>query len=778
MSINESENENTSVTAIKIVTIIALLAYCVSGTLLTLANKLAIVAFSCANLLLVLQNGVTVVLLIIGARTFPNTFGAMPTMNKTILVTWLPLVFLFVSMLTSSLYGLLYVSVPTLIVVRNLSTLSVAVLEYIVLGRRIGYLSICTLIGMFGGAILYAKHDLFFSISGYAWLCINVIGTSVYQVYMKKIIHLPLVADIGPVGMSYYNNLLSLPPLIILAYLTGEFTQMSSEIYLKHSRNTESMVVILISCVLGFCLSVSAFKLNTLISATSMMVANNANKFVVIMLSEIIIESTLDITAYISAIFVLFFGWLYSQTTKSFSKIFLFIILIALVILCAIFLHEYSGVIKKNLMNQNQTVFADETSNDEEGYQSYLPLKVPRRPVQHITPEIIVRKTTDFQLPKICSNRNAPIWETCDPKRCAPSTESPNWEYPNITVTGEKTSDFVNRVLKIAWGANPPSVDLYLRSGCEGIMKMKYLFESVEIFWPRFLGSIIVVLDPEDEVTLKHFLPTNPVHRYVVAFEHVPCMPERILYQYSYLNVDRHSTADYVVTIGGDCIFHSPVTPDLIFRQGRVILSSSRTFQGSMWIDSVNAMLGVSMYDGHYMVTQPVTFALSTFSSFRKWFYESQGLCYEDRLSELSIKHYPTFCWMCQLGTYLERAYPIQNQCELYWYQHLDNPSLEPILRYAAHVTYETSYSQTCEQDKCYKKTANDAIKQGLCRAFGESMFIFCSNYSDLTYINKVTFTYANAEIQTANQTARLNALNKYLKRLSYATKIALNTNI
>ncbi|CAF1400356.1 unnamed protein product, partial [Rotaria sordida] len=202
-------------------------------------------------------------------------------------------------------------------------------------------------------------------------------------------------------------------------------------------------------------------------------------------------------------------------------------------------------------------------------YQSFLPVSKLSKLSPRVSPGILIKNTTEFQLPKICVNRNASIWKICKAIPCTPYIDKPNWNYPRTTMAGEKTGDFVNRVLEIAWGSNPPSVDLYLRSGCNGIMEMKYLFQSIEIFWPRFLGSIIIVLDAGDEAILKYLLPEKPAHHYIIEFEHTPCVPGRVFNQYSYLNLDRHSSADYVVTIDSDCILHSPVTPDLIFRQGR-----------------------------------------------------------------------------------------------------------------------------------------------------------------------------------------------------------------
>ena len=745
--------------------LLILLLYCFSGTLLTLLNKLAVIVFPYPNTLLLLQNGTAVIFFVLGSYICRETLCLIPSLNMKIMRLWIPAVLCFVLMLISSLFALRYVSVTAVIVMRNLSTLMVAILEYIFLVQKINKLSIATLVCMLIAAILYAKHDLTFSAPGYTWLCINVIGTSVYQVYVKKIINLPLLKDIGPIGMSFYSNILSLPILMGLSFLMGEIRTILLKFNLEFIYDLHAIGIVLFSCVCGFTLSTSAFALNRLISATSMMVANNVNKFSVIVVSEIFLQSTLDLVASTAAVFALFLGYLYSQASKRFSKsIFVF----------AIILFTASVSMLEYINRQSGALVAIDKIKGREVYEWYLAKLNPSQNSYHLPPGFQVRKTKEFLLPKICSARNASAWKMCDTAGCIPYNGTQNWTYPLTTNKGERAGGFINRVLEIAWGSNPPAIDLYLRSGCHGIMEMKYLLESIEIFWPRFLGSVLIVLDAGDEVILKQLLPRNPTHHYVIAFEHLPCLPGRILNQYSYLNLDQHCTADYVVTIDSDCVFHSPVTPDLIFRQGKVILASSRTFQKDLWHKSIDAVLGVDYYDAQYMVTQPVTFALSTFTLFRDWFYRSQGVCYEDRIAKLSSEHYPTFCWMCQLGTYLERGSPPKNDYEQYWYQDLDNPTLQPMLRYAIHVPYEPNGSNECREPICHGKNANEIITQGLCRAFGPSVFKQCTDYNDFSYVDKSTFFYANADIMAANASARAKALKEYLQRLSNVTKIAL----
>ena len=369
-----AEKDETGNTKVKTRTLLTLLLYCISGSLLTLVNKLAIVAFPFPNMLLVLQNGATVILLVM---SFVHASTVIPPLSMAILKVWIPVVLLFVTMLISSLFALVYVSVPTVIVIRNLSTLSVAVLEYFLLNTAIDYLSVATLFGMLFGAVFYAIHDMTFSIPGYAFLLANVIGTSCYQIYIKKIVNMPDMKDMGPTGMSYYNNLISLPILIILAVVMGELRTLSSYVRSMFLPQMKSICVVLLSCILGFSLSTSAFALNKLISPTSIMVANNVNKFSLIFLSEVLVQSTLDVTASVGAVSVLFFGWLYSQTKERFAKpLLLFATIVLLVLYTTLeFKHAFIPIM-------NSDLFSSSNAREQNNAPSWTKSVTPATPMR------------------------------------------------------------------------------------------------------------------------------------------------------------------------------------------------------------------------------------------------------------------------------------------------------------------------------------------------------------------------------------------------------------
>ena len=149
---------------------------------------MAIVSFPHPNLLLLGQNGVTLLLLMLGMKVAPSTFATPPPVNAQVAGRWLPLVCLFVCMLTSSLLALKYVTAVTLIVLRNLTSLVVAALEYFYLGAAVSAVALASLIGMLFGAVLYGYNDVYVSSSGYFWLFVNVVSTSAFQVHNQLLL--------------------------------------------------------------------------------------------------------------------------------------------------------------------------------------------------------------------------------------------------------------------------------------------------------------------------------------------------------------------------------------------------------------------------------------------------------------------------------------------------------------------------------------------------------------------------------------------------------------
>jgi hypothetical protein len=256
-----------------------ILSFCFLGMGLTFINKLCVLEFPYPNTLLVIQCVVAVVLLLVAER-IPALKGDIKVdpLKLNIVIRWIPLVILFIGLLASSLFALKYVTVSTLVVIRNGSSLLVAFLESTILRQQVTTEVIVSLIGIFLGAIIYAISDFSFQLVGYGFLVINLVSTSGYQIYVKT-----LISDLklSPFGMAYYNNLLSLVYFVFVALIYEAPLSIN-----WREIDSYTWTIIIASSIFGFGLSLSAFVLNIIITATSQMVINNLNKVALIFISE------------------------------------------------------------------------------------------------------------------------------------------------------------------------------------------------------------------------------------------------------------------------------------------------------------------------------------------------------------------------------------------------------------------------------------------------------------------------------------------------------------
>lgn len=157
------------------------------------------------------------------------------------------------------------------------------------------------------GFFLYCFHDISFNFFGYLWLFVNLISTSVNILSSKM-----LLSNTGMniISMSYYNNLLSLPPLLILVIFEHhEFTNFGRTL---SNFTFDAHGVILLSCFIAFCLSLTGFLVIKQVSATSYIILNNLNKNVSIIIGVIWFNQYISNLGASGVVLSLVGGWLYS----------------------------------------------------------------------------------------------------------------------------------------------------------------------------------------------------------------------------------------------------------------------------------------------------------------------------------------------------------------------------------------------------------------------------------------------------------------------------------
>ena len=293
-----------------VTTTVVALAFCLSGSALTVLNKQIMGFFPAPNAVLFAQNAVTLALLKFGKSALNLQ---IETLNRHKARRWFPLVMLFYSMLASSMLALKFVTATTLIVQRNLGTVTIAFADYFYLGTVQAKPRICAIVGMCVGSVVYAWIDLDVSstvgFTGYAWLAANVAATTAYQIKVKSLVN---ELDMNSWTMAYYNNLLSLPVCAMIGIFQRE-ADTCHQFMVNDGATISQRVMLFISCTLGFCLSVSAFQLNRLITPTSITILNNTNKFVLVFFTAYFMDySTLSGSTIAGAFVVMICAAYYS----------------------------------------------------------------------------------------------------------------------------------------------------------------------------------------------------------------------------------------------------------------------------------------------------------------------------------------------------------------------------------------------------------------------------------------------------------------------------------
>lgn len=239
--------------------------YCTMSTIMVLLNKhvLSGFHFECPNSLLLFQCSLTAVL--VKSCEFLGLVPPLERLSWSVVRAWLPANFVFVAMIWTSFFALKYLNVAMVTVLKNLTNLVTIVGDYMINGKSYPGGVWLTLSLMVASAFVGASTDLTFNVSGYSWQIANCLATASYSLYLRltmdkvqvgeaahawdlrSLCLLPLhwcclMSGAPPTAatqlplqglsqksggfdefsMVWYNNILSIPLLMILVICFGE----------------------------------------------------------------------------------------------------------------------------------------------------------------------------------------------------------------------------------------------------------------------------------------------------------------------------------------------------------------------------------------------------------------------------------------------------------------------------------------------------------------------------------------------------------------------------
>lgn len=257
------------------------LCYCAASGSMVILNKHALnpksFGFTAPNALLCFQCALAAFLVkmceVLG-------YVKLQPLKRDLVSIWFPVNLIFVGMIGSSFYALQHVGVAMVTVWKNVSNFVTAVCDVTIFKKSYSAPVWATLFLMLLSAIVGAYTDINFTWSGYSWQIANCAFTSAYALYLRSVMdkvaeHTTNKQKMDEFSMVYYNNLLSIPPIVVLIFFFGEHRTLLHQPALH---NPMFLAVALVGGLIGFGISFSALWFLSQTTATIYSLVGALNK--------------------------------------------------------------------------------------------------------------------------------------------------------------------------------------------------------------------------------------------------------------------------------------------------------------------------------------------------------------------------------------------------------------------------------------------------------------------------------------------------------------------
>jgi len=217
----------------------------------------------------------------------------------------------FVIPIVFNMLALKHVSVATVVVFRQVSTAATAVGEFFFFKKRFSPLVVVSiLLGILGG-LVYGFTATDYEFIGYLYAFLYAIAMAVNALYVKMIFdQLP---QMSKWEKTYYQNLEATPFLVGLALPIESVPSCFSEMA---GLDYKAWIVIVLSCIAGFAISVAGILSRTALSPTSFNILGNMSKPMTVVLSFFLFGLESSPNALLGLGTVLLAGILYSYASR------------------------------------------------------------------------------------------------------------------------------------------------------------------------------------------------------------------------------------------------------------------------------------------------------------------------------------------------------------------------------------------------------------------------------------------------------------------------------
>jgi len=250
-------------------------AYAVASVVTTLANKALLTSWSFGLVwtLIFMQNVLTVVV-VTAMKYLPLGRGAVadeldfPLWDRALAVVMTPVMLMCIANLFCGMSALRLSSVPVYQTLKRMTPLPAMALDCLLRGRRFSMPVCASVLVVCLGALLTGLGDLAISARGYAFAIASCVLQALYLVLAAR------AADARPLSSlaaSYYNALLSLPPLVLgVGYERDELLSFASW------GEPRFVAMLVLDLLLGASLSLLLFMCTLVNSALTTTIVGNA----------------------------------------------------------------------------------------------------------------------------------------------------------------------------------------------------------------------------------------------------------------------------------------------------------------------------------------------------------------------------------------------------------------------------------------------------------------------------------------------------------------------
>ncbi|CAM8913222.1 unnamed protein product [Rhodiola kirilowii] len=232
--------------------LVASLSYGIASMAMVFINKAVLMQYPHSMTLLTLQQLATALLIYFGrVMGYTRAKGLEMSIAKKLL----PISLFYNANVAFALASLKGVNIPMYIALKRLTPLAVLITGFFSgKGRPSTQVSLSVLLTA-AGVIVAALGDFSFDLFGYSMALISVFFQTMYLVLVEKS---GAEDGLSSIEIMFYNGFLSLPFLLCLIIITGEFPESLSLLFVQ-STSFPFLVILALSLVMGIILNYTMF---------------------------------------------------------------------------------------------------------------------------------------------------------------------------------------------------------------------------------------------------------------------------------------------------------------------------------------------------------------------------------------------------------------------------------------------------------------------------------------------------------------------------------------